>query len=139
MRIKIVRIAEGSMRLPQSAYPNDIGLDLFVSESKTVYLKETLSIPTGIKIEIPNGYAGFVLPRSSISQKGLQISTGTIDPGYRGEIKVILTNISRKPIKIEKENRIAQLVIQKVEKIELEEVKELSKSERGEKGFGSSG
>jgi len=136
MRIKVVRI-DKTIPLPKYAYNNDAGVDL-ASRINTILAKnETQVIPTGVKIEIPKGYAGFIQPRSSLSRKGIYVSLGLVDSGYRGEVGIIITNLSDSLYGIKKGDRIAQLVIKKVENIVWDEVGELEESERNENGFGS--
>jgi dUTP pyrophosphatase len=103
---------------------------------------EKAMVPTGLHIELPDGYEAQVRPRSGLAAKhGITVlnSPGTIDADYRGEIKVILVNLSKEPFVINRGERIAQMVIARYEKIEWEQVCELSDSERGEGGFGSTG
>lgn len=140
--LKVKRI-DKEVPLPSYAHRGDAGLDLFSSEDVVLKPFERRLVGTGIKIEIPEGYAGFVQPKSGRAAKeGLSIvnTPGLIDSGYRGEVKVILINLDpEKDIVIRKGEKIAQLVIQKVEEVEVVEVEELSNSSRGEGGFGSTG
>jgi dUTP pyrophosphatase len=103
---------------------------------------ERIAVPTGLFIELPIGFEAQVRPRSGLALKhGISVpnTPGTIDSDYRGEIKVILINLSNEPFKIESGDRIAQMVIQKYESISWEKVEQLSDSERGAGGFGSTG
>lgn len=129
--------------IPHNAYVGDAGYDLCSTEEVVLQPFERTLIPTGLAIEIPFGYAGFVVPRSGLAIKqGLSIvnAPGLIDSNYRGELKVIAINLdSHEPISIHVGDRIAQLVIMKVESLEFQEVAELDDSERGTGGFGSSG
>lgn len=129
--------------IPHNAYVGDAGYDLCSTEEVVLQPFERTLIPTGLAIEIPFGYAGFVVPRSGLAIKqGLSIvnAPGLIDSNYRGELKVIAINLDpHEPISIHVGDRIAQLVIMKVESLEFEEVAELDDSERGTGGFGSSG
>lgn len=129
--------------LPTYARPRDAGLDLLAAEDVELKPGERVAVPTGIAVAIPEGFAGFVHPRSGRSLKeGLTVANapGTIDAGYRGELKVILVNLDpTQPIYIDRGEKIAQLVIQRVESAHLIEVRELPDSERGEGGFGSTG
>ena len=137
MKIKIVKL-DKTLPLPKYAYNGDAGVDL-VSRINTILARnETQIIPTGIKIEIPEGYAGFIQPRSSLSKEGIHISLGLVDSGYRGEVGIIATNLNDSLFGIKKGDRIAQLIIKKVEHIEWIEVDQLERSERSENGFGSS-
>ena len=129
--------------IPGNAYLGDAGYDLCSTEEVTLQPFERTLIPTGLAIEIPFGYAGFVVPRSGLAIKqGLSIvnAPGLIDSNYRGELKVIAINLDPKnPIEVHVGDRIAQLVIMKVESLHFQEVDELNDSDRGAGGFGSSG
>lgn len=129
--------------IPKNAYIGDAGYDLCATEKLTLQPFERALIPTGLAIEIPLGYAGFVVPRSGLAIKqGLSIvnAPGLIDSNYRGELKVIAINLDPKtPISIHVGDRIAQLVIMKVESLNFTEVAQLNDSDRGIGGFGSSG
>ena len=129
--------------LPRYAYDYDAGLDLCSYEECELAPFERKLIPTGLAIAIPEGYAGFVQPRSGLSYKqGLSMpnTPGLIDAHYRGELFVSVINLDpHTPIHITKGERIAQLVIQQVPNIELVEVEELDSTDRDAKGFGSSG
>ncbi len=129
--------------IPQNAYNGDAGYDLHATASLTLAPFERTLVPTGLAVQIPYGYAGFVLPRSGLALKqGLSIvnAPGLIDSNYRGELKVIVINLdAQEPITIEEGDRIAQFVIMKVENINFKPVAELEDSERGAGGFGSSG
>lgn len=142
MRIEITRL-DGSLPLPSYARRGDAGLDLLAAEDAELKPGERAAVATGIAVAIPEGFAGFVHPRSGRALKeGLTVANapGTIDAGYRGEIKVILVNLDpSEPVYVSRGDKIAQLVIQKVETAELAEVEVLPGSERGEGGFGSTG
>ncbi len=129
--------------IPGNAYLGDAGYDLCSTDEVVLQPFERTLIPTGLAIEIPFGYAGFVVPRSGLAIKqGLSIvnAPGLIDSNYRGELKVIAINLDPKnPIEIHVGDRIAQLVIMKVESLQFQEVDELNDSDRGAGGFGSSG
>jgi dUTP pyrophosphatase len=121
----------------------DAGLDLRACGAVTIEPLKRVLIPTGLAVAIPEGYAGFVQPRSGLALKlGLSIANtpGLIDSHYRGELKIIAVNLdTQSTIAIEKGERIAQLVIQQVPKVTLVEVDELDETDRGQGGFGSSG
>ena len=142
MRIEVKRLDPG-LPLPTYARAGDAGMDLLAAEATELKPGERVALPTGIAIAIPRGYAGFVQPRSGRALKeGLTVANapGTIDAGYRGEVKVILVNLDpSEPIYIERGEKIAQLVVQRVERASFMEVDELPASERGEGGFGSTG
>ena len=129
--------------IPQSAYNGDAGYDLCSTEEVTLKPFERALIPTGLAIQIPDGYAGFVLPRSGLALKqGLSLvnAPGLIDSNYRGELKAIAINLDpNNSIEIHEGDRVAQLVIMKVENVHFNEVDALADSDRGEGGFGSSG
>lgn len=143
-RIKLaVKRLDPSVELPSYAYLGDAGLDLRANEELTLAPHERRLISTGLAVAIPEGYAGFVQPRSGMALKrGLSMANtpGLIDAHYRGELKVVAVNLDdENPIHIERGERIAQLVIQKVPAVELVEVEELDETDRGSGGFGSSG
>lgn len=128
--------------LPVQAYPGDAGLDLVACEGARLAPGQRAVVPTGIAVEIPEGFAGFVQPRSGLAARhGIAIvnSPGLIDAGYRGEIRVVLLNTDRdEEFVVEPGMRIAQLVVVPVASVRLVEVAELAASERGARGFGSS-
>lgn len=142
VNVNIKRL-NNQIELPTYAYEGDAGLDLRSSEDITIKPFERCLIPTGIAIALPDGYAGFVQPRSGLAIKqGLTIlnTPGLIDAHYRGELKVIAINLDpNTPISIKRGDRIAQLVIQEVPCVTLVEVNELDDTDRGAGGFGSSG
>lgn len=142
MKVRIVN--KSTLELPAYSTPLSAGMDLRadIDEPITLGSLEKAMVPTGLHIELPDGYEAQVRPRSGLAAKhGITVlnSPGTIDADYRGEIKVILVNLSKEPFVINKGERIAQMVIARYEKIEWEQVCELSDSERGEGGFGSTG
>ncbi len=128
--------------LPRQAYEGDAGFDLSACEPARLEPGERATVPTGIAVEIPEGYAGFVQPRSGLAARhglGVVNSPGLIDSGYRGEITVVLINTdARESFTVEPGMRIAQLVIAPVPSVRLVEVAELAASERGARGLGSS-
>lgn len=138
-----IKRLDPSVELPSYAYSGDAGLDLRANEDVTLQPYERRLVPTGLAIAIPEGYAGFLQPRSGMALKrGLSLANtpGLIDAHYRGELKVIAVNLdAHEPIHIERGERIAQLVIQKVPVVNLVEVDELDETDRGAGGFGSSG
>ncbi len=136
--IKIKRKQDA--KLPCYAYEGDAAVDLFANARIVLKPGHRVAVPTGIFLELPKGYVGLVKDRSGLALRyGLITLAGVIDSNYRGEVKVVLANISRKAYVIEKGMRIAQLLVLKAEKINFREVSELSKSEREDRGFGSSG
>lgn len=128
--------------LPGQAYPGDAGLDLASCERIVLAPGERAVVPTGIAVALPEGYAGFVQPRSGLAARdGVTIvnSPGLIDSGYRGEIKVVLLNTDRdRTFVAEAGERIAQLVVMAVPSVGVVEVEDLPRSARGDRGFGSS-
>ena len=142
VRLPIKRL-DPTVELPRYAYAGDAGLDLRSCEDVTLAPFERRLISTGLAIAIPEGYAGFVQPRSGLALKqGLSMANtpGLIDAHYRGELKICAINLDPKDdIVVRRGDRIAQLVIQKVPVVELLEVDDLSETDRGAGGFGSSG
>jgi dUTP pyrophosphatase len=135
---------DDDLALPSYAKDGDAGMDLYARESAIISPAGGRAVvPTGIAVAIPNGYAGFVQPRSGLAAKqGISIpnAPGLIDSGYRDEIKVILINTDPKDeFKISRGDRIAQLVVQQVEEVQWNSVDELPESERGKGGFGHTG
>jgi dUTP pyrophosphatase len=141
IEVPVRRLREDAT-VPRQAYDGDAGFDLAACESVELGPGERASVPTGIAVEIPEGYAGFVQPRSGLAARhGITIvnSPGLVDSGYRGEIRVVLLNTDRREaFRVEPGTRIAQLVIAPVASARLVEVDELATSERGTRGFGSS-
>lgn len=142
MTLKVRRL-DARARLPTRAYPGDAGLDLYALEDGGLDPGERASVRTGISVEIPEGEAGLVLPRSGLAARhgiALVNAPGLIDSGYRGEVVVLLLNTDHdSAFTITAGDRIAQLVLVKVQTPEVVEVEELAMSERGAGGFGSSG
>ncbi|HUE28876.1 MAG TPA: dUTP diphosphatase [Solirubrobacteraceae bacterium] len=138
-----VRRLDPRAQLPTRAYPDDAGLDLYALEAAQLAPGERASVGTGIAVEIPVGQAGIVLPRSGLAARhgiALVNAPGLIDSGYRGEVRVLLLNTDREStFDVAPGDRIAQLVLVRVETPEVAEVEELALSERGDGGFGSSG
>ena len=138
-----VKILDEGLPRPSYAKPGDAGLDLRSTEDIVIEPGQRALIGTGIALAIPQGYAGFVQPRSGLAIKqGMTLvnTPGLIDSGYRGEIRIIALNTDKEhAIAIKRGDRIAQLVIQEVPAVELVEVEELSSSERADTGFCSSG
>ena len=142
--ISVKVVNKSSNPLPQYATQFAAGVDLYANNLEPVVLQslERALIPTGINIELPPGYEAQVRPRSGLAIKhGISVlnSPGTIDADYRGEVKVILVNLSGEPFTIKKGERIAQMVIAMHERVLWEEVEQLSDTERGAGGFGHTG
>lgn len=142
MKIGVERV-DKELDLPEYEHVGeDVGMDLRSREDVILNPGEFELIKTGIKIAVPKGYAGFVNPRSGLAYKnGITVlnADGVIDPGYRGEVGVILINHSDKEFYIERGDRIAQLIIEKYEPIEWVEVDNLDDTNRGPGGFGHTG
>ena len=142
IQMKVKRLDKG-LPVPCYANPGDAGLDLYSAVDVRIEPLHRVMIPTGLVIALPQGYAGFVQPRSGLAlKKGLSIvnTPGLVDSGYRGELKVIAINTdTAEPIDIARGERVAQLVVQRVLAVDLVEVDELDETERGEGGFGSTG
>lgn len=140
--VSVTRLDAG-VPLPTYAHPGDAGADLVTTVDVTLAPGERALVPTGIAIALPEGFAAFVHPRSGLALRhGLSIvnTPGTIDAGYRGEIKVLLVNHDLSDsIHLARGDRVAQLVIQRVEHVTFAEVAELSDTARGAGGYGSTG
>ncbi len=139
----LIKRLDASVPLPSYAKAGDAGADLATRIDFTIQPGERMLVPTGISIALPNGYVALVHPRSGLAIKhGISMvnTPGTVDAGYRGELQVILINHDlTQPISFKKGDRIAQLVIQKVEHAQFVEVENLPGSERSADGFGSTG
>jgi dUTP pyrophosphatase len=142
IELPIRRVREGAV-LPQRAYAGDAGLDLSACERLELLPGERATVPTGLAVAIPEGYAGFVQPRSGLaSRHGISIvnAPGLVDSGYRGEVMVVLVNTDpRETFVVEPGMRIAQLVVLAVPSVATVEVEDLTETERGARGHGSSG
>jgi dUTP pyrophosphatase len=126
--------------LPSKANRFDAGFDLYASENVLIRPKERSLISTDVAMAIPKGHVGLIWPRSGLAVKhGVDVFAGVIDSGYRGEVKVCLYNSDSEILEVREGDRIAQLLIQKVENYFIREVESLDDSERGDQGFGSSG
>jgi dUTP pyrophosphatase len=139
----LIQRLDPELPLPAHAHPGDAGVDLFAARAVTLAPGERAVVPTGVAIALPEGYAAFVHPRSGLAARhGVTIvnAPGTVDAGYRGEIKVTLLNTDPgQPVRFERGDRIAQLVIQRVACPVFHEVRSLPGSARGDGGFGSTG
>ena len=136
--LNILRVSPQAT-LPTRAHPHDAGLDLYGLE--TVFLEpgQGRVVKTGIAIALPEGYVGLVADRSSLGKKGIKTAGGIIDAGYRGEIHIVLWNISKESVELKQGDRIAQLLIFPIATPAVIEVDTLDTTDRGTKGFGSSG
>jgi dUTP pyrophosphatase len=140
--VLVVRL-DADLPLPTYAHPGDAGLDLLSTVDARIAPAERVLLPTGISIALPDGYAAFVHPRSGLAvREGLTVANapGTIDAGYRGEVKVAVVNLdAERTVVVRRGDRIAQLVVQRVERVVLHEVDRLPGSARASGGFGSTG
>jgi dUTP pyrophosphatase len=139
----LIQRLDPGLPLPSYAHPGDAGADLCTAVDAVVEPGERVLLPTGVAIALPDGYAAFVHPRSGLAVTyGVSIvnAPGTVDAGYRGEIKVSLVNLDpRAPVVLHRGDRIAQLVVQRVEHARFHEVEVLPGSARADGGFGSTG
>ena len=135
MKIKLFK----NVQLPKRSHLPDCGLDCFMPEGFELKPSETKTIGLGIGIQVPEGFAGMLVPRSSIAEKGLIIQTSIIDPDYTGEIHLIITNCSNNVVNIEEKQRVCSLVIYNVLNVRLDVVNEFENTERGNQGLGSTG
>jgi dUTP pyrophosphatase len=142
VEVLIQRLDEG-LPLPAYAHPGDAGADLYATADVELMPGERALVGTGVAIALPDGYAAFVHPRSGLAAKhGVTLvnAPGTVDAGYRGEIRVTLINTDTKePFRLQRGDRVAQLVVQRVERAAFAEVESLPGSARGDGGFGSTG
>ena len=139
MDLKIKKL-NSEAKLPTKHHESDAGLDFYCVEEVVVKSGEQAVVKTGVSIEVPFGYTGLIWDKSGISIKhGIKTLGGVIDSGYRGEILIGVINHSKEDYIFEKGNKIAQMLIQKIEDVNIKEVEELSVADRGEKGFGSTG
>jgi dUTP pyrophosphatase len=137
----LVKRLDPGVPIPTAAHPGDAGVDLQSAVDTVVAPGERVVVPTGLSIAMPDGYAGFVHPRSGLAtRQGLTVvnAPGTVDAGYRGELRVALVNLDPSvPVVISRGDRVAQLVVQRVSRPRFHEVETLPGSARGQGGFGS--
>lgn len=127
-------------KIPAYALPGDAGMDLFSVEDKVLEFEKVTNVKTGIEIELPPNTAGLIWDKGGLARhNGIHTMAGVFDENYRGEIGIVVTNLSKKPYKIEAGDKIAQLLIQKIEYPEIKVVEKLSDSNRGKKRFGYTG
>jgi len=136
--IQVLKVS-AEATLPTRAHPNDAGLDLYSIEDIILEVGQGKMAKTGIAVALPEGFMGMVADRSSLAKRGIKTAGGIIDEGYRGEIHIVLWNISGEAIHLRKGERIAQLLIVPVVTPAVQEVTTLDETARGVKGFGSSG
>jgi dUTP pyrophosphatase len=139
----LIRRLDAGVALPSYAHPGDAGADLATTVDVRLAPGERAMVPTGLSIALPAGYVAFVHPRSGLAARcGISIvnAPGTVDAGYRGEVKVMLINLDpAEPVTLRRGDRIAQLVVQRVERARFVEVERLPGSDRGDGGYGSTG
>jgi dUTP pyrophosphatase len=138
MKIKIKKLKENA-KMPSYAHPGDVGMDLYAMETVTIKPMEHYRFFHGFAMEFPEGNAGIIMDKSSISKAGLVHMGGVFDAGYRGEYNTHLVNLSDKPYTVEEGDKVSQLVIVPVAIVEIEETDTLSESSRGMGAFGSTG
>ncbi len=139
MKIKFQKILADAI-IPHYAHTGDAGIDIFSAEDAVIKAGERKNVRTGVKMEMPEGCAALVWDKSGLALKnGIKTMAGVIDSCYRGEIGIVLINLGNLDFKIAKGQKIAQMLIQKMEQAEVEEVKELNETSRGDGGFGSTG
>ena len=134
-----IRLSNKNIKLPIKSHLPDSGLDIFIPKAFELSSLETKTIDLGFAVAIPEGHAGIIVPRSSISQKGLIIQTAVIDPDYTGNIHLIITNCSKEQIVIEKDTRVCSLVVFSVLNPYIEIAEHLESTTRGSNGLGSTG
>jgi dUTP pyrophosphatase len=126
-------------RMPVKSHLPDVGLDIFTPKEFWLRPLETITIGLELAVSIPEGFAGMLVPRSSITERGMIVQTAVIDPDYTGEIHLIITNCSNNIQHIEEGQRVCSLVVYSVLNARIEEVEEMTETERNTKGLGSSG
>ena len=139
MKLKLKKLREDA-KLFSYAYEGDAGLDMYSCEDAVIKAGERAVIKTGIAMALEKEYVALVWDKSGLAvKKGIKTMAGVIDSGYRGEVGVVLLNTSKEDFKIEKHDKIAQILIQRIQSAEIEEVTSLDETSRGEGGFGSTG
>ena len=136
--IRVKRLVP-DIKLPTYAHPDDAGMDLYSAEDKVIAPGEHCTIKTGVAIAVPKGFVGLIWDKSGIAKNGLKTMGGVLDSNYRGEIILILKNVSDKAYEVKKNNKIAQLLIQPIVNNQVVEVSDLDATDRGDKGLGSTG
>ena len=138
MELKVKKLHKDA-KLPSYGHVGDAGLDLFSVMECVLKGGEARAISTGIQVAIPEGYVGVIWDKSGISLKNIHRLAGVVDSGYRGEIKVVMTNLSTEAFSVEKGMKIAQMLIQPIVRAKVVDSDELDDTSRGENGFGSTG
>lgn len=135
---KVQKLSKNAI-MPAKKDPSDAGIDIYTNETYKLKPGEVHMFSTGISVEFPQGYVALLWDRSGLGSQGIHRLAGVIDSGYRGEWKVVLTNLTKKPFKIQAGDKIVQCILQNFEPVKITEVEKLSETKRGKKGFGSSG
>lgn len=138
MKLKVKKL-NPKANIPTRAHHDDAGLDIYCCENMIIPPHTTVKVPTGIAYEVPDGYCVFAWDKGSLGSKGIKTLGGVLDSGYRGELFIPLHNLNNEAYHFNAGDKIAQVVIQKVELWEVEQCDELSKTKRGTGGFGSTG
>jgi dUTP pyrophosphatase len=139
MKLKVKKL-NPLVKLPAYAHPGDAGMDIFSSEHISLEPGQYLAVATGLAFEIPKGFVGLIWDKSGLSTNhGMKVLGGVIDSGYRGEIRIGIINLSKKVYIFEPGDKVAQMLIQKIEIPKIVEIQLLSETKRGSKGFGSTG
>ena len=139
MLIKFKKM-DSNAKLPSYANPGDAGMDFYSAENYVLRPNERKTVKTGIAMAIPVGYVGLIWDKSGLaSKKGIKTMAGVVDSGYRGEVQIVLHNLGNEDFVVEKDMKIAQMLIQPIHQPRLEEVAELDETKRGDGGFGSTG
>jgi len=140
MHLRVKKINPGA-KLPAYSHPGDAGMDLFAAEDVVLGPAEVKAVPTGVKMAIPEGHVGLIWDKSGVSLQGVHRLAGVVDAGYRGEVKVVMVNLGKKPYFFKQGQKVAQMLIQPVVPVEVVDVgqDELENTSRGEGGFGSTG
>ena len=139
LKVRIKKV-HPEARLPEYAHSDDAGMDVFALERTEVPAHGTAQVRTGLAFEIPEGYVGLCWDKSGLASKhGIKTMAGVLDPGFRGEVVLVVANLKNDTYVFEKGHKVLQVLLQKVERGEIEEAQELSGTVRGEGGFGSTG
>jgi len=136
--VEVLRVSSEAT-LPTRAHPDDAGLDLYNLEDVLLESGQGKVVKTGIALAIPSGHVGMVADRSSLAKKGIKSAGGIIDAGYRGEIHIVLWNLSQGAVQLKRGERIAQILILPIATPAVQEVQSLDETQRGKNGFGSTG
>ena len=138
MKLKVKKL-HANAKLPTRAHHDDAGLDIYCCEETIIPPHTTVKVSTGIAYEVPDGYCVFAWDKGSLGSKGIKTLGGVLDSGYRGELFIPIHNLNNTPYTFESGDKVAQMVIQKVELWEVEESEVLSETKRGAGSFGSTG